>query len=472
MPSAGPLRVVIAGAIPLDRGLVRFILQEEGFEVVGESSGGAEAARLVSEHRPDAIVLHGSLTIEGGSHVIPWIRTISPWTKIVLFTPHPDEASVDRPEYRADAYLEEGLGLRSLIGALRSLCRPPIAAFDGQEEAADEGREGLEVRLGRKSIVRVVLGEAAEMSPGPLRSALEHEGFDIIGQASNRDELEQVLAATEPTAIVLDATMDAMTVLAAREKHPDAGIVVVWPRGVLAPVADERVEPSRVYQDLGRTMRRVTRLALLRARTIAPTGIETPARAPTRAAGMRRREPAREPVGTNPVSEGLRRGGVIVLVAAASLTLLMVAALALTVPDRLGIVANSRSPSPSNSVAAPPPKSGESNGENEGGNSVGNNGTKGCGGPSDPIANEAPLGNHGHNGDHGPQGNQGHHVRRGHHGPACRPGNHGHQGPGGSKGNHANHANRGKHVNGGDHGHHHGHHRLPTHSRRPARAGR
>ena len=472
MPSAGPLRVVIAGAIPLDRGLVRFILQEEGFEVVGESSGGAEAARLVSEHRPDAIVLHGSLTIEGRSHVIPWIRTISPWTKIVLFTPDPDEASVARPECRADAYLEEGLGLRDLIGALRSLCRPPTAALDAQEEAADEGREGLKGRLGRKSIVRVVLGEAAEMSSGPLRSALEHEGLDIIGQASNRDELEQVLAATEPTAIVLDATMDAMAVLAAREKHPDAGIVVVWPTGVLAPVADEQVEPSRVYQDLGRTVRRVARLALLRARTIAPTGIETPARAPTRANGTRRREPAREPVATNPVSEGLRRGGVIVLVAAASLILLMVAALALTVPDRLGIVAKSRSPSPSNSVAAPPPKSGGSNGENEGGNSVGNNGTKGCGGPSDPIANEAPLGNQGHHGDHGPHGNQGHHVRKGHHGPACTPGNHGHQGPGGSKGNHANHTNHGKHVSGGDHGHHYGHHRLPSHSRRPAWAGR
>jgi DNA-binding NarL/FixJ family response regulator len=473
MPSAEPLRVVIAGAIPLDRLLVRFILQEEGFEVVGESSGGAEAARLVSEHRPDAIVLHGSLTIEGGSHVIPWIRTISPWTKIVLFTPHPDEASVARPEYRADAYLEEGLGLRDLIGALRGLCRPPIAALDAQEEAADEGREGLEGRPGRQSIVRVVLGEAAEMPSGPLRSVLEHEGFDIIGQASNRDELEQVLAATEPTAIVLDATMDAMAVLAAREKHPDAGIVVVWPRGVLAPVADEQVEPSRVYQDLGRNVRRVARLALLRARTIAPTGIETPARARTRAARMRRREPVREPVGTNPVSEGLRRGGVIVLVAAASLILLMVAALALTVPDRLGIVAKSRSPSPSNSVAAPPPRSGGSNGGNEGGNEggngVGNNGTKGCGGPSDPIANEAPVGNHGHHGDHGPQGNQGHHVRKGHHGPACRPGNHGHQGPGGSKGHHAN---PGKHVNGGDHGHHHGHHRPPSHSRRPAQAGR
>jgi hypothetical protein len=309
-----------------------------------------------------------------------------------------------------------------------------------------------------------------------LRSALEREGFDIIGQASNRDELERVLAATEPTAIVLDATMDAMAVLAAREKHHDAGIVVVWPRGVLAPVADERVEPSRVYQDLGRTVRRVARLALLRARTIAPTGIETPARAPTRAVRLRRREPAREPVGTNPVSEGLRRGGVIVLVAAASLILLMVAALALTAPDRLGIVAKSRSPSPSNSVAAPPPRSGGSNGGdeggNEGGNSVGNNGTKGCGGPSDPNANEAPVGNHGHQGDHGPQGNQGQPVRKGHHGPACRPGNHGHQGPGGSKGNHGKHANHGKHVNGGDHGHHHGHHRLPSHSRRPAQAGR
>jgi len=464
MPSAGPLRVVIAGAIPLDRGLVRFILQEEGFEVVGETSGGAEAARLVAEHRPDAIVLYGSLTVEAGSHVIRRIRTISPWTKIVLFTHHPDEASVARPEHLADAYLEEGLGLKDLVGALRSLCRP-VAALD-DEEAANEDREGLEGRLvGRQSIVRVVLGEAAETDSGPLRSALEHEGFDIIGQASNRDELQRILAATAPTAIVLDAKMEATTVLAARETLPDAGIVVVWPRGVLAPVADEQVEPSRVYQDLGRAVRRVARLALLRRRTTAPTGIEAPARIPAGAARRRRPEPALEPIAANPVSESLRRGGVMVLVAAASLILLMVAALALTVPNRLGMVAKSRSPSPSKSVVGLPPRSDGINGGNEGGN----NGGKGCGGPSDPIANGAPLGNHGHHDDHGAQGNQGHHVQKGHHGPDCKPhGDHGHQGPRGGKGNHANHANHGKHVNGGGHGHHH----LPSHSRRPAQAGR
>ncbi len=496
MPSAGPLRVVIADERPLDRHLVRFILQEVGFDVVGESSGGAEAARLVAEHRPDAIVLHGSLTIEGGSHVIPRIRTISPWTKIVFFTPHPDEASMAWPEYRADAYLEEGLGLKDLVAALRSLCRPPVAALDVQEEAAGEKQVGVEGRLvGRQPLVRVVLGEAAETYSGPLRSALEHEGFDIIGQASNRDELERVLATAEPTAIVLDARMDAMAVLAARKKLPDAGIVVVWPPGVRAPVADEQVEPSRVYQDLGRVVRRVARLAVLRGRATAPTGIVAPARIPAGPARMRR-EPALEPVATNPVSQGLRRGGVIALVAAASLILLMVAALALTMPDRLGIVAKSWSPSHPKSVVAPPPRSGESNGWNNGGNNGGNNGKdngkKGCGGPSDPIANEAPLGHHGHDNDHGSQGNQGHHVQKGHHGPGCKPqgdqGDQGHQGPRGtngnhanhaqhvkrenrgSKGNHANHTHHGKRGNRGGLGHHnhHGYQGLTSHSQRRA----
>jgi DNA-binding NarL/FixJ family response regulator len=462
MPPAGPLTVVIADDIPLDRHLVRFLLQEEGFEVVGESSGGAEAARLVAEHRPDAVVLHGNLTIEGGSHVIQWIRLTSPWTKIVLLTPHPDEASVAWPEYRADADLEEGFGLKDLVAALRSLCRPPVPALDVLEEAAGEKQEGLEGRLvGRRpaAAVRVVLGEAAGTHSGPLRSVLEHEGFDIVGQASNPDELERVLAAEEPTAIVLDANVGAMAVLAARGKLPDAGIVVVWPPGILAPVADEQVEPSRVYQDLGRAVRRVARLALLRERATAPTGIEAPARIPAAVARMRRREPAPEPIATSPVSEGIRRGGVIVLIAAASLIVLMVAALALTMPDRLGMVAKSRSPSPSKSVVAPSPKGG------------GDTGTKGCGGPSHPIANEAPLGNHGHHDDHGSQGNQGHHVQRGHHGAGCKPhGDHGHQGPRGSKGNHANHANHANHGNGGGHGHH-GHPGLPSHSKRPTHGG-
>jgi DNA-binding NarL/FixJ family response regulator len=455
MPSVGPVRVVIADDRPLDRHLVRSLLPEEGFEVVGESSVGTEAARLVAEQQPDAILLHRNLTVSG-SLVIPSIRSTSPLTKIVLIIRHPDEASVARPEHRADAYLEEGLGLKDLVAALRGLCRPPVAGRDSQEEAAGWEREGLEDRSVQKPSARVVLGEAEETYPGPLRSVLESEGFDIVGQASNPDELDRVLAVAEATVVVLDAKVGAIAVLAARESLPDAGIVVVWPQGVVSAVADEQVEPSHVYRDLGKAVRRAARLASWREMATAPTLIEGLARIPAETVRVRRAEHALEPAATSPASEGLRRDGVIVMMTAASLVLLIVAALALTMPDRAEMAAKSPRSLPSKSVVTPPPRSG------------GDGGTKGCGGPSNPITNEGRLGSHGNQGHHGDdrsRGNMGHHVQGSHPGSECRShGHHGHQGQQGSKGNHAH---RSKHGNRSGHGLH----GLRSHSSRPVHGG-
>src|SRR5438876_313197 len=110
-----------------------------------------------------------------------------------------------------------------------------------------------------RGTVRVVLGEAAEPYPGPLRLALLGARIDVVGQASNIAELDRVLDGVHPEALVLDAQMGALAVLAARERSPGSGIVVVWPAGVSAEIADERVEPSRVVHELGPAVRRVAR---------------------------------------------------------------------------------------------------------------------------------------------------------------------------------------------------------------------
>ena len=103
--------------------------------------------------------------------------------------------------------------------------------------------------------VQVVLGEA-ERADGLLRFVLEAEGFDLVGLASNDEELERVLRGARPSVVVLDGGISAAAALHARECLEDAALVVVWPDGVSSVLAEERVEPNLVIEDLGDAVRR------------------------------------------------------------------------------------------------------------------------------------------------------------------------------------------------------------------------
>jgi DNA-binding NarL/FixJ family response regulator len=62
-----------------------------------------------------------------------------------------------------------------------------------------------------------------------LRIQLEHEGFEIVGEATDGKSAIELCAETEPEAIVLDLLMPGVNGFEAipmlRRQHPDVGIV-------------------------------------------------------------------------------------------------------------------------------------------------------------------------------------------------------------------------------------------------------
>ncbi len=144
MSSTEQLRVVIADDIPLDRHLLRFFLEEDGIQVVAEAARGAEAARLVAEYLPDAVILHESLTVAEGAGSIPLIRRTSPSTKIVTLSSHPEDAPHALSSRGADVRLEERVGLKDLSFVLKTLCWSPHIAIEAEEQAGGEEPEPSE----------------------------------------------------------------------------------------------------------------------------------------------------------------------------------------------------------------------------------------------------------------------------------------------------------------------------------------
>jgi hypothetical protein len=189
--------------------------------------------------------------------------------------------------------------------------------------------------------VQVVLGEA-ERTDGLLRFVLEAEGFDIVGLASDDHELVRVLRGARPTVVVLDGGISATAALEAREGSHGAALVVVWPDGVSAAIAEERVDPYEAIADLGDAVRRAVhraelngqperreaerREALIRipeARDVAPTIVRGVPR-------VRRERPT-------PARSRGRRAQLLVAAATWVLVLTALTTIAIAVPNALGL---------------------------------------------------------------------------------------------------------------------------------------
>jgi hypothetical protein len=82
MSSRG-VRIVVGEGPSSRKGLLRFVLDGEGFDVVAEAATTAELARLMATHRPDVVVLDDGI----GATAVGMINEMSPNTKVVLVWP-------------------------------------------------------------------------------------------------------------------------------------------------------------------------------------------------------------------------------------------------------------------------------------------------------------------------------------------------------------------------------------------------
>jgi two-component system response regulator NreC len=146
MPSAQPIRIVLADDHAVVRTGLRLLLDsEEGFEVVAEASDVDAARRYVLGHHPSVLVL--DLNMPGGSSLeaIPTLREEFPDTQIVVLTMQQEPA-----------FAREALGAGALGYVLKE------AADEELVEAvrnAAAGERYLNPRLGARI--------ASEPPPGP-----------------------------------------------------------------------------------------------------------------------------------------------------------------------------------------------------------------------------------------------------------------------------------------------------------------
>ena len=163
-----PIRVLVADDHMIVRTGIRHVLESEtDFVVVGEAGTGSEAISLVSELRPDVVVLDISMPDQSGLEVAARLHSASTATRILILSMHNNaEYVLESVRAGAHGYLLKDTAAAELRTAIRAVCRgesyfsPPVATRLTAAVRGEHGTTGdpLDLLTGRER--EVLLGIA------------------------------------------------------------------------------------------------------------------------------------------------------------------------------------------------------------------------------------------------------------------------------------------------------------------------
>ena len=117
-------RILIADDHQLLRAGLRSLLEEQGFEVVGESENGRGAVNLVRKLKPDALIIDINMPVLNGIEATRLLRKQAPQLKVVVLSMLSDSRSIFQAlSAGASGYLLKDAAFDEMVMALKAVLR-------------------------------------------------------------------------------------------------------------------------------------------------------------------------------------------------------------------------------------------------------------------------------------------------------------------------------------------------------------
>jgi len=177
-----PTRVLLADDHAIFRESLGVLLQDEGFEVVGEATDGPEALRMAETRHPDVAILDYDMPLMDGIAVARELQRSVPEIQTVLLTNEEDNGSaVEALRAGMHGYVHKSQTGEELVNTIRQVARGIIH---------------FNTRLSSGALSSLVSGSEAE--PEAL-SEREREVLMLIAQGNTTRMIAQELGLSTKT---------------------------------------------------------------------------------------------------------------------------------------------------------------------------------------------------------------------------------------------------------------------------------
>lgn len=187
--AAAPLRLLVVDDVPLFRGAIAAILDEQpDFHVVGEADNGLDAVEKAADLGPDVVVMDVEMPVMDGIEAARLIRERRPATKIVMLTAFADDARLlEAVRLGVHGYLLKDLRPDQLFDLIRSVNR---------------GETPVSPALVTRLLAELKGAAVSRHAEPPPEQALSHRELEIlrfVAHGLSNKEIGRRLSITEGT---------------------------------------------------------------------------------------------------------------------------------------------------------------------------------------------------------------------------------------------------------------------------------